>query len=135
MIAGKSKLDRKKNLASIVAGHLVSLGHTASVVEGRVNSAGHRDQVLVDSAIGLVHVTASSNTEPNGSILCSDIEDGDQSFLADKEVVAFGWNTGDGRTTVMLVPAEAVRGNKSMTKDQIRSASIRAYTLMLGPHA
>ncbi len=76
-----------------------------------------------------------TDTRGTSSILCSDIEDGDQSFLADKEVVAFGWNTGDGRTTVMLVPAEAVRGNKSMTKDQIRSASIRAYTLMLGPHA
>ena len=135
MIEGKSKLDRKKCLAEIVAQHLVSLGHTASVVEGRINSAGHRDQVLVESSIGLVHLTASNNTEPGGSILSSDIENASQQFLADKSFVAYGWNTKDRRTMVMVVPIAAVLGNKSMTKDQIRLASVRELSKVLGPQA
>ncbi|WP_185822550.1 hypothetical protein [Xanthomonas sp. GW] len=131
MMEGKSKLDRKRSLANIVVQHLMSLGHTASVVEGRTNSCGHKDKILVDSSIGFVHLTASNNLEPGGSILSSDIEEGSQQFLADKSFVAYGWNTKDRRTIVMVVPIAAVLGNKSMTKDQIRSASIREYSLVL----
>jgi len=135
MIEGKTKLERKRRLAQIVVEHLTSLGHTASIVEGRVNSRGHRDHILVDSPLGLFHLTASSNTDPAGSILSSDVEDAGQAFLADKSFVAYGWNTQDGRAIVMVVPVAAVLGNKSMTKDQIRSASIREYTTVLGPQA
>ena len=135
MIEGKTKLERKRRLAQIVVDRLTSLGHTASIVKDRVNSKGHKDHILVDSQFGLIHLTASSNTDPAGTILTSDIEDASQAFLADKSFVAYGWNTQDSRAIVMLVPVAAVLGNKSMTKDQIRTASIREYTIVLGPQA
>ena len=78
MITGTTVLERKKCLAALVAGHLTSLGHTASIIEGRINSQGHTDRVLVESSIGLVHLTASVNRDPQGSIPTSDFEDGSQ---------------------------------------------------------
>lgn len=135
MLSGKTVLERKKCLAALVARHLASLGHTASVVEGRINSQGHTDRVLVESSIGLVHLTASVNREPDGSIPTSDYEDGSQSFLADKDFVAYGWNTKDNRTMIMFVPTASVIGNKSLSKGQIRSASNREYSTVLRPQA
>ena len=132
MIVGSTKLDRKRSLAGIVASHLVSLGHQASVIENRVNSRGHKDLVLVESDLGLIHLTASINQEPGGSILASDVGDGSQDFLADKSLVAYGWIAKDGRTIVMFVPVDAVKGNRAMTKDQIRAASIREYNAVFG---
>ncbi len=131
MIIGKTKLERKKCLASIVAKHLVSLGHTASVVEGRINSKGHTDRVLVESSIGLVHLTASVNQEPDGSIPTSDHADDSQAFLADKDFVVYGWNTKDKRTMIMFVPIVSVIGNKSMSKSQIKSANNCEYSTVL----
>ena len=135
MINGKTVLERKKCLAALVARHLESLGHSASVVEGRTNSEGHTDRVLVESSIGLVHLTASVNREPDGSIPTSDYEDGSQSFLADKDFVAYGWNTKDDRTMIMFVPVANVIGNKSLSKSQIRSASRREYSTVLRQQA
>ena len=131
MINGKTVLERKKCLAALVARHLASLGHTASIVEGRVNSQGHTDRVLVESSIGLVHITASVNREPEGSIPTSDFEDASQAFLADKDFVAYGWNTKDDRTMIMFVPVADVLGNKSLSKNQIRSASSRQFSAAL----
>jgi len=131
MIVGNTVLERKKCLAEIVASRLTSLGHTATLVEGRVNSKGHTDRVLVKSSIGLVHLTASVNQEPDGSIPSSDFEDGSQSFLADKEYVAYGWNTKDKRTMIMFVPAADVIGNKFMLKDKIVSSSNRVLSFVL----
>ena len=135
MIDGKTILERKKSLAALVAHHLSSLGHSASVVEGRTNSLGHTDRVLVESSIGLVHLTASVNQDPDGSIPTSDYEDGGQSFLADKDFVAYGWNTKDKRTMIMFVPVSVVLGNKSLSKSQIRSASSREYSTVLRKQA
>ncbi len=131
MITGNTVLERKKCLADLVAHHLESLGYPAKVVEGRKNSQGHTDRVLVDSSIGLVHLTASVNQEPNGSIPTSDFEDGDQSFLADKDFVAYGWNTKDNRTLIMFVPIADIIGNKSLSKSQIRLASNRTFSTVL----
>jgi hypothetical protein len=133
VIEGKTKSERKRRLAVIVVDRLTALGHTASIVEGRVNSLGHKDRILVDSSLGLIHLTASSNTDPSGSILSSDIEDASQAFLADKSLVAYGWNAHDGRSIVMFVSVTAVLGNRSMTKDQIRASSISGYTKVLSP--
>ncbi len=131
MITGKTVLDRKKSLAALVADHLASLGHKASIVEGRTNSQGHTDRVLVNSSIGLIHVTASVNKEPDGSIPTSDYDDGNQAFLADKDFVAYGWNTKDNRTMLMFVSMTAVIGKMSLSKSQIKRASIREYSIVL----
>ncbi len=131
MITGTTVLERKKSLAALVAGHLTSLGHTASIIEGRINSQGHTDRVLVESSIGLVHLTASVNRDPQGSIPTSDFEDGSQDFLADKDFVAYGWITKDHRTMIMVVPIARVLGNMSLSKNQIREASVREYSTVL----
>ena len=132
MIIGDTPLAKKKCLAKLVAQDLIEKGHKATIIENRVNSKGHTDRVLVDSSIGLVHVVASRNDDPNGSILTSDIDDGDQSFLMDKDFVAYGWNTKDKKKTIVkFVPVSFVLGKKSLSKDQIRDASNRDYNFSL----
>jgi len=131
MIVGNTVLQKKKCLANLVAKHLNSIGHEASIVENRVNSVGHTDRVLVESQIGLVHVVASVNDDPNGSIPTSDFEDGDQSFLTDKNFVAYGWNTKDKRTIVIFVPTSFVLGHKSLSKNQIKGAKVKEFSFVL----
>lgn len=131
MIIGKTVLDRKKCLASLVEEHLNSLGKAATIIENRTNSKGHTDRVLVQSSIGLIHLTASVNQDPDGSIPTSDYQDGSQDFLADKDFVAYGWNTKDKRTMIMFVPVDSVLGNKSLSKSQIRASSNRDYNVVL----
>ena len=125
LLAGETVSKRKKCLASLVAKHLISLGHEASVVENRKNSAGHIDRVVVESSIGLIHLTASSSREANAAIPAADFKDGDQSFLADKTYVAYGWNSKDQRTVIMFVEAAKIWGKKSLTKNEIRQLSER----------
>jgi len=131
MIVGNTVLQKKKCLANLVAVHLKSVGHEASIIENRVNSEGHTDRVLVDSSIGLVHVVASVNEDPNGSIPTSDFEDGSQSFMTDKKYVAYGWNTKDRRTIVMVVPTSFVLGHKSLTKNEIKAERIKEFSFVL----
>jgi len=133
MIVGKTVLERKRCLASLVSAHLNSVGAEASIVENRVNSKGHTDRVLVLSSIGIIHLTASVNQDPDGTIPTSDYQDGGQEFLADKDFVAYGWNTKDKRTMIMIVPVHAVIGNKSLSKGEIRRARIPDYSTTI-PH-
>ena len=118
-----TKSARKRQLAELVAEHLKSLGHDATVATGRLNPSGHRDRVIVESSIGLVHTTASSSTDPNCAILTSDIDDGSQRFLEGKDWMAYGWGDRAGRTLVQFVRTEHVRGRPSMTKQDIRRAA------------
>ena len=121
MISGSTVVARKKSLAAIVAAHLNAIGETAKVVEARPNSEGHLDVVVVESSIGLVHLTASVSKDPNASMPVANFKDGRQAFLADKAYIAFGWNAKDDRTLVFFVQSERVRGKDSLTKAEIRS--------------
>jgi hypothetical protein len=125
-----SKSERKRQLAELVAEHLRSMGHDATVLTGHLNASGHRDQVIVDSAIGLVHTTASVSTDPNGSILVSDIEDGSQRFLDGKDWVAYGWVDRSGRTLVQFVRAEHVLGRTTISKSEISKLSDRGLSVV-----
>lgn len=131
MISGNTVLERKRCLAELVADRLISLGVNASLIENRVNSKGHTDRVLVESSIGLIHLVASVNEDPEGSIPTSDFQDGSQDFLADKDFVVYGWNTKDKRAMIMFVPIENVLGNKSLSKSQIKDANIRKYSYVI----
>ncbi len=133
MIIGATVIERKKCLANLVKARLESLNQTAQIVEDRLNSLDHTDRVLVESSIGRIHITASVSRDPNGSIPTSDFEDGDQSFLADKDFVVYGWTTNDGRTMLMFVPVADVLGNRSLTKNQIIAARDRGYSVVLPP--
>lgn len=132
-IVGDTISKRKRCLAELVKEHLISLGHEAEVIENRTNSAGHTDQVVVESSIGIIHVSASSSLEPNACIRAADYQEGGQAFLVDKKYVAFGWNTKDRRTIVMFVQAKAVEGKPSLTKIEIYKLSERALNKVLNP--
>lgn len=128
-----SKITRKRQLAELVVERLRALGHEAELVTGRVNSAGHRDTVVVQSSLGLVHTTASVNTDPNGSILVCDIEDAGQQFLEDKALVAYGWVDRSGRTQVRFVRPDKIKGRKSLTKAEIIGMEEPGLGLVLLP--
>tara|TARA_B100000745_G_scaffold166791_1_gene109177 strand:- start:40 stop:450 length:411 start_codon:yes stop_codon:yes gene_type:complete len=132
-IVGDTILKRKKCLAELVRDHLTALGYEAKMTENRTNSAGHTDQFVVESSIGLIHISASSNLEPNASIRAANYQEGSQHFLAEKKYVAFGWNTKDKRTIIMFVPAKEVEGKPSLTKNEIKKLSERSLNKVLGP--
>jgi len=132
-IVGDTVPKRKKCLTELVKDHLIALGHEAKTTETRTNSAGHTDQVVVESSIGLIHISASSNLEPNASIRAADYQEGSQHFLVDKSYVAFGWNTKDKRTIIMFVPAKEVEGKPSLTKTEIKQLSERSLNKVLSP--
>jgi hypothetical protein len=120
-LVGETVQERKKCLAKLVLEHFKSSGidHDASIVENRVNSAGHRDLVLVHSQkLGLIHVTAIGNT-PQDTPLPFFREEGDQDWLVEKTLVAFGWVDRDDRTLIFFVNAEFVRKNPKLTKRMI----------------
>ena len=120
MITGDTVQKRKRCLAKLVEEHLRSIGHAANIVENRENSEGHRDQVVVDSDIGVIHVTSTESLEPNASIPLAGYSDDSQKFLADKSFVAFGWNSKDKRTFLMFVDAKTIKDLLSLTKSEIK---------------
>ena len=122
-LVGNTVPQRKKSLASLVEQHFNSLGHNAKMLENRTNTKGCTDLVVVDSDIGLVHLTATGNTEPNASISVVDKVERHQDFLADKVFVAYGWNTRDNRTMIFFVPVSSVAGKESLTKNEINRLS------------
>lgn len=128
-----TKAVRKRQLAELVAVRLRALGHDARVNEGHVNASGHRDLVIVTSSIGLIHTTASSSTDPNASILVSDIEDGGQLFLDGKDWVAYGWVDRAGRTLVQFVRPDCVRGLRSIPKAEVQRLADRTLSFVLLP--
>lgn len=118
MIVGKTVKERKQSLAEIVKKHLNDLGKKAELVFNRVNSAGHRDSVLVESNIGLVHISATSSKDPNEPLLPLNFSRKPQDFLFDKDYVAFGWHTKDNRMLLIFLRSSDVLGKSSITKDE-----------------
>lgn len=133
LITGSSNIARKQCLANLVKEHLIEIGHKAEIVTERQNSAGHTDRIAVESSIGLVHVTASGNLDPNGKIGISDYQGSEQTFLADKSYIAFGWNTQDGRTIITFVRAENIAGKTFPTKLEIQQLSERSLNKVITP--
>lgn len=127
-ILGRSVQLRKKCLANLVVEHLIALGHQAELLENVTNSAGHKDQVLVKSNIGLIHVTATESTDPNASLPVADYKDGGQSFLTDKKFVVFGWNSKDKRTCLIFVEPSRLLKLVSLTKPQLNKLKNKEYS-------
>ena len=130
-ITGASVQQRKKCLANLVVEHLLSLGKDAEILENVTNSAGHKDQVLVKSCIGLIHVTATESIDPNGSLPVADYKDGNQSFLADKKFVTFGWNTKDKRTFLIFVEPKNLTNQDSLSKSQLVKLKNKEYSVAI----
>jgi hypothetical protein len=98
------------------------------VIENKINSVGHRDQVIIKSSIGLIHITATESIDPNASIPIANYKDNNQSFLADKDHIAFGLNTKDQRTILIFVEADKLVGLKSLSKLQIVKLKTKEYS-------
>ena len=130
-ISGASVQQRKKCLAQLVVEHLLSLGKDAEILENVTNSAGHKDQVLVKSSIGLIHVTATGSDDPNASIPVADYKDANQNFLADKAFVTFGWNTKDKRTFLIFVEANNLTNLESLSKSQLVKLKNKEYSVAI----
>lgn len=94
----------------------------AEVGENFTNSAGHKDLVLVKSALGYIHLTATNDIEPNSKVRTEHFQEGHQNFLADKAYVVYGRNARDGRL-VLFVPASEIHGKSELTKSEIRKLS------------
>ena len=134
MINGNAPIQRKKSLAALVVEHLISLGFDAQIEVSRVNSAAHSDQVLVScKQLGLIHLTATSNTDSEASILVSDFE-GDQRYLADKKYVVYGWNHDTG-ASIYFVDSGLVKGRKHFKKSEIRANSLDSLNAQIRPQA
>ena len=122
-------LERKRQLAALVAEHLQSLGHEAEVVEEHRNDSGHLDRVIVHSSLGLVHTVASKVVDPNSEIPVSD-RDGSQVFLQGKTWVAYGWVDRSGRTLVQFLRVEHVLGRTAMARTELVRLADRELSVM-----
>jgi hypothetical protein len=124
-ILGKDVIERKKSLAELVVSHLTDLGHQAKIIKNRTNSKEHTDRLLVESSIGLVHITALSSKDPNEKI---PYQNNDQRWLADKEYVAVGWNTKDNRTFVFFIKSDDMLGRFDLSKTDLNALRNREYS-------
>ncbi len=131
MMNGNSVQERKKSLAELVKAHLESLGKKAELVFNRTNSKGHNDQVVVESEIGLIHLTTSSSIDPNAPLVTADFQDNEQEFLADKDFVVYGWRSKDKRTFLMFVNPSDLLGKNGITKQEITVLRNREFSTVL----
>lgn len=128
---GKTKLERKKCLANLVAEHLRDLGHTAEVVIGRQNTeASFTDRVVVQSSLGLIHCAAYSGVEPNERL---GRQGPNQDWLLDKTYIACGWNDKDDRTLIFFLLPETIRGTTGLTKSEIKKAAVVGFSKIYAP--
>jgi len=130
-ITGNSFLQRKKCLALLVVEHLTGLGEDAEIIVFEKNSEGYRDQVVVKSSLGVIHVIATASKDPNEKILIANYNDHNQNFLAGKDFVVFGWNTRDKRTMLIFVKAIDLLGLISLSKSQIVKLKIKKYSVAI----
>lgn len=126
-LSGKDVIERKKSLADLVISRLEGLGHKTRLVKNRTNSKNHTDRILVESDIGLIHVTALSSKDPNEKI---PYQNNDQRWLADKSYVAVGWNTKDNRTFVFFIKAEDMLGKYDLSKTDLNSLRDKSLSIV-----
>lgn len=120
MIVGDTTPKRKESLALLVMEQFKQKGIEANLVKNRTNSEGHKDQVVLETEVGLIHLVATSSVDPNAGFPTGSYETNSQTYLADKDYVAYGWNTKDKRTFVMFVDPADVKGKESLSKSEIR---------------
>jgi len=130
-ITGNSFLQRKKCLALLVVEHLTGLGEDAEIIVFEKNSEGYRDQVVVKSSLGVIHVIATASKDPNATILIANYNDHNQNFLAGKDFVVFGWNTRDKRTMLIFVKAADLLGLIGLNKPQIAKLKTKKYSVVI----
>ncbi|GMG88775.1 hypothetical protein [Biformimicrobium ophioploci] len=133
MILGKTVGERKRSLAELVKNHLIGMGKAAEIIHGRVNSAGHKDQVLIDSEIGLIHLTSTSSDDPNSSLVTGGFKEKEQDYLADKKYVVFGWNAKGlkPRTFLFFVEAKELVGRDGISKQEVNRLRDRQLSTVL----
>lgn len=132
-LVGNSVPERKSCLADLVVEHLSvkKLDDRAEVLRNRTNIDGHTDQVVVNSPrFGLIHVMAIGGTRPNDAIPFQG-EGADQEWLAEKSLVAFGWNTDDDRTLIFFIDATLLRENAPRDKAGVRAIAKSELTAVL----
>jgi len=127
-IEGDNPQQRKLRLAEIVSDYLNSKSMDAKLLKNRTNSEGHTDQVVVESNIGLIHITALSGKNPNEAI---PYQGGDQKWLADKEYIAVGWNADAKRTLIFFVKASKFIGRTDLTKPIVKQLSEKNLNAIL----
>ena len=131
MIVGDTTPKRKESLAMLVLGQLKEKGIDANLVRNRTNSEGHKDQVLLETEIGLIHLAATNNVDPNSGFPTGSYETKSQTYLVDKDYVAYGWNTKDKRTFVMFVDPADVKGKENLSKSDIRDLRNKELSFVL----
>ena len=132
-LVGNSVPERKTCLADLVVEHLSvkKLDGRAEVLRNRTNTDGHTDQVVVNSPrFGLIHVMAIGGTRPN-DIIPFQGEGKDQAWLADKSLVAFGWNAVDDRTLIFFLDASSVRESPPRDKQAVKARAKNELTAVL----
>lgn len=127
-IQGENRQQRKKSLAFLACEHLNTLSLNANIIENRPNSAGHRDLVVIESDLGLVHVTALSGTNPNDLI---PYQGNDKSWVEEKSYIAVGWNTSKGKTLIFFVPSIHFRERSDLSKNSIKPLCNKELTAIL----
>jgi len=75
---------------------------------------------------------AIGGTDPNGAIPFQD-EGANQSWLAEKSYVAFGWNDRLGRTLIFFADAQVVRETPPRNKEGVRRLANGELTATLRP--
>ncbi len=119
MITGSTVYERKASAAQLVINHLQALGHKASLIKNETNSQGHTDRLLVDSSLGIIHITTTASNDPNAEMVTGDFGTGNQPHLAGKAYIAYCWNAKDGRTFLMFVSPDAIEGKTGISKQDI----------------
>ncbi|MEP1444906.1 MAG: hypothetical protein ABJK37_02160 [Paraglaciecola sp.] len=127
-IKGDNPQQRKKSLAILVCEHLNTLNFNARVIENRTNSAGHRDLVVIESDLGLVHITALSGSNPNELI---PYQGGDKKWVEEKSFIAVGWNVKGGRTFIFFVPSEHFQERNDLSKSNIKPLCNKELTAII----
>lgn len=127
-IKGDNIPQRKKSLAIIVCKHLNTLNLNAKLIENRTNSAGHTDRVVIESDLGLVHITALSSSNPNDLI---PYQRGSKNWFEDKSYIAVGWNVSDGRTLVFFIPSKHFKERNDLSKSNIKPLCNKELTAIL----
>tara|TARA_R110001599_G_scaffold58612_9_gene162321 strand:+ start:11215 stop:11613 length:399 start_codon:yes stop_codon:yes gene_type:complete len=131
MITGNTVHERKESLAELVKNHLNKLGKSAEIILNRTNSAGHTDRVLVKSEIGFIHITTTSFSDPNASLVTGGFVEKEQDFAEDKAFICYGWVTRDKRTFLMFVEPKHIIGLERISKQQITKLRNREFSKVI----
>ena len=125
MITGNTVHERKESLAELVKNHLNKLGKSAEIILNRT------DRVLVKSEIGFIHITTTSFSDPNASLVTGGFVEKEQDFAEDKAFICYGWVTRDKRTFLMFVEPKHIIGLEGISKQQITKLRNREFSKVI----